>query len=238
MAAFREKPRRMPHHIRHRSRIRVLKFVATASLMAFSSTFAADVLTWHNDLARTGLNAREWALRPDNVNADEFGKLFLTNLDGQVYAQPLIVSALNFPGWGVYNVLYVVTEHDSVYAIDADTGFLLWHVQLVGPGETPADTDECDPITPEVGITATPVIDRHSGPNGTIYVVTMSRDAAGNYFHKLHALDLTTGSEEFGGPVEIIATYPGTGSNSSNGNVVFDPATLLTSGQAWLSATA
>ncbi len=72
--------------------------------------------------------------RPDNVNADEFGKLFLTNLDGQVYAQPLIVSALNFPGWGVYNVLYVVTEHDSVYAIDADTGFLLWHVQPSWPG--------------------------------------------------------------------------------------------------------
>ena len=224
MAAFREKPRRMPHHIRHRSRIRVLKFVATASLMAFSSTFAADVLTWHNDLARTGLNAREWALRPDNVNADEFGKLFLTNLDGQVYAQPLIVSALNFPGWGVYNVLYVVTEHDSVYAIDADTGFLLWHVQLVGPGETPADTDECDPITPEVGITATPVIDRTIGPNGTMYVVTVSKDAAGHYYQRLHALNLTTGTEQFGGPVEVIASYPGTGDNSSNGNVIFDPA--------------
>ena len=128
-----------------------------------------------------------------------------------------------FPGWDTYNVLYVATEHDSVYAIDADTGFLIWQRSLLGPGETPADTDECDSITPEVGITATPVIDRHSGPNGTIYVVTMSRDAVGTYFHKLHALDLTTGTEEFGGPVEIVATYPGTGRNSSNGNVVFDP---------------
>src|SRR5262249_103672 len=101
--------------------------------------------------------------------------------------------------------------------------FLLWHVSLLEPGETPADTDQCDPITPEVGITATPVIDRRSGPHGTIYVVTMSKNAAGSYFQRLHALDLTTGAEAFGGPVEILATYPGTGSNSSNGNVVFDP---------------
>jgi outer membrane protein assembly factor BamB len=180
-------------------------------------------LTWHNDLARTGLNKHEFILRPDNVNVTDFGKLFVASVDGQIYAQPLIVSGLEFPGWGVYDVLYVATEHNSVYAIDADTGFLLWRVSLLAPGETPADTDECDPITPEVGITATPVIDRKSGPHGTIYVVTMSKDAAGSYFQRLHALDLTTGAEAFGGPVEIIATYPGTGDNSSNGNVVFDP---------------
>jgi outer membrane protein assembly factor BamB len=139
-------------------------------------------------------------------------------VDGQIYAQPLIVTGLAIPGFSVYNVLYVVTEHDSLYAIDADTGFLLWHVRLLPPGETPADTDECDPITPELGITATPVIDRGSGPNGTIYVVTMSKDAAGNYFQRLHALDLTTGAEAFGGPIEIMATYPGRG-----GNVAFIP---------------
>ena len=152
---------------------------ATLLLMPGSGFAATDVLTWHNDLARTGLNAREWSLRPDNVNATDFGKLFLANVDGQIYAQPLVATGVQIPGWGVYNVLYVATEHDSVYAIDADTGFLLWHVSLLEPGETPADTDECDPITPEVGITATPVIDRKSGPNGTMYVVTMSKDAAG-----------------------------------------------------------
>jgi hypothetical protein len=117
----------------------------------------------------------------------------------------------------------VATEHDSLYAFDADTGFLLWHVRLLPPGETAADADDCDSITPEIGITATPVIDRRSGPNGTIYVVTMSKDAAGNYFQRLHALDLTTGAEAFGGPKEIVATYPGSGDNSMNGTVTFDP---------------
>jgi hypothetical protein len=205
-------------------RVLAINVVVIVLLLASASTFAgADVLTWHNDLARTGLNKHEFILRPDNVNVTDFGKLFVASVDGQIYAQPLIVSGLEFPGWGKYDVLYVATEHNSVYAIDADTGFLLWRVSLNGPGETPADTDECDPITPEVGITATPVIDRRSGPHGTIYVVTMSKDAAGSYFQRLHALDLTTGAEAFGGPVEIIATYPGTGDNSSNGTVVFDP---------------
>ena len=205
-------------------RVFAINVVGIVLLIASGSTFAGtDVLTWHNDLPRTGLNKREFILRPDNVNVTDFGKLFLASVDGQIYAQPLIVSGLEFSGWGVYNVLYVATEHNSVYAIDADTGFLLWRVSLLEPGETPADTDQCDPITPEVGITATPVIDRRSGPHGTMYVVTMSKDAAGIYFQRLHALDLTTGAEAFGGPVEIVATYPGTGANSSNGNVIFDP---------------
>ena len=202
-----------------------IKLVAVPLLLAPTLGFAAtDVLTWHNDLARTGLNRREWILRPDNVNPSDFGKLFTFNVDGQIYSQPLIVTGIRGGGFNAYNVLYVATEHNSIYAIDADTGFLLWHVSLLGPGETPADTDECDPITPEVGITATPVIDRASGPHGTIYVVTMSKNTAGIYFQRLHALDLTTGVEEFGGPVDIVATYPGTGDNSSNGNVVFNPS--------------
>jgi outer membrane protein assembly factor BamB len=191
--------------------------------MVFSSAFALDVMTWHNDLARTGVNAREWALRPDNVNVSDFGKLFTASVDGQIYSQPLIVSRVKGLSFNAYNVLYVATEHNSVYAFDADTGFLLWQVSLNPPGETPADTDECDSISPELGITATPVIDRTAGPHGTIYVVAMSKNAAGIYFQRLHALDLTTGTEEFGGPTEIIATYPGTGDNSSNGNVVFNP---------------
>jgi len=218
----------MFRHFRYSFLVFAVEVVATALLFAPSSAFAAtDVLTWHNNLARTGLNSREWTLTPGNVNVADFGKLWVANLDGQIYAQPLVVSGLNFPGWDIYNALYVATEHDSVYAIDANTGFFLWRRSLLAPGETPADTDECDSITPEVGITGTPVIDRRTGPNGTIYVVTMSRDGAGNYFQRLHALDLTTGAEEFGGPVEIVATYPGTGANSSNGNVVFNPAQYL-----------
>jgi hypothetical protein len=214
----------MFHHFRYSCRVLAAGVAAAALLFVLSPAFAAtDVLTSHNDLARTGLNKREWILRPGNVNATDFGKLFVANVDGQIYAQPLIVAGLELGG-GVYNVLFTVTEHDSVYAIDADTGFLLWHVSLLPPGETPADSDECDPITPEVGITATPVIDRRSGPYGVIYVVTMSKDAAGNYFQRLHAIHLTTGTEAFGGPVEIVATYPGTGDNSANGNVVFDPS--------------
>jgi len=215
----------MVHQLGYSLRILAINIVAIVLLVASISAFAGtDVLTWHNDLARTGLNRREWILRPDNVNATDFGKLFISNVDGQIYSQPLIVTGIRGEGFNAYNVLYVATEHDSIYAIDADTGFLLWHVSLLPPGETPADTDECDPIIPEVGVTATPVIDRRSGPHGTIYVVTMSKNAAGIYFQRLHALDLTTGTEEFGGPVDIVATYPGTGDNSSNGNVVFDPS--------------
>jgi hypothetical protein len=201
-----------------------LKFLATALLLTASEAFAAvDVLTSHNDLARTGRNLNEIILRPGNVNASDFGKLFVTNVNGQLYSQPLVVAGLEFPGHGVFDVLYVATEHDTVYAIDADDGAVLWYVSLLPVGETPADTDECDPITPELGVTATPVIDRRSGPHGTIYVVAMSKDAAGNYFQRLHALDLTTGTEKFGGPKEIVATYPGTGGNSVGGNVVFIP---------------
>jgi hypothetical protein len=212
-------------HLKYSRSVLAIKVVAIAFVFARTSVFAStDVLTWHNDVARTGLNQREWSLRPNNVNPTDFGKLFVANVDGQIYSQPLIVTGLTLDGWGVFNVLYVATEHDSLYAIDADTGFLLWHVSLLRAGETPADTDQCDPITPELGVTATPVIDRRAGPHGTIYVVTMSKNTAGIYFQRLHALDLTTGTEEFGGPVDIVATYPGTGDNSSNGSVVFDPS--------------
>jgi hypothetical protein len=218
----------MFRHFRYAFLVFAVKAVATTLFLTPSSAFGAtDVLTWHNNLARTGLNSREWSLTPGNVNATDFGRLWVAHFDGQIYAQPLLVSGLEFPGRDTYNVLYVATEHDSLYAIDADTGIFLWRRSLLAPGETPADTDECDSIAPEIGITATPVIDRRSGPSGTIYVVTMSRDAVGNYFHRLHALDLITGAEEFGGPVEILATYPGSGSNSSNGNVVFDPVHYL-----------
>jgi outer membrane protein assembly factor BamB len=135
----------------------------------------------------------------------------------------LYVSQLVLADQRVYSVVYVATENDSVYAIDANTGAVLWRVTLLAEGETSSDDRGCGQVTPEIGITATPVIDLTAGPHGTIYVLTMSRDTRRNYHHRLHALDITTGEEEFAGPMEIVATYPGSGDNSSNGQVVFDP---------------
>jgi Malectin domain/Chitobiase/beta-hexosaminidase C-terminal domain/Fn3 associated/DUF5010 C-terminal domain/PQQ enzyme repeat len=122
-------------------------------------------------------------------------------VDGQVYAQPLYVSALNLAG-GTHNVVYVCTEHNSVYAFDANTGGApLWHVN-VGPSIT---DQGCTNINPEYGITSTPVIDLSTN---TIYVESKSKVGT-NYFHTLHALDLSTGAEKFGAPVNITATVGG-----------------------------
>ena len=110
----------------------------------------------------------------------------------------------------------VATEHDSLYAFDADSGDQFWHIRLLKAGENPSDDRNCIQITPEIGITSTPVIDRQAGPHGTIYAAAMSKDQAGIYFQRLHALDLETGDEELGGPVEIHATFPGTGAASQD----------------------
>jgi hypothetical protein len=181
-----------------------------------------DVVTYHNDNARTGRNLNETSLTLANVNSANFGKLAFFNTDGKVDAEPLYLSSLNIAG-GTHNVLYVATEHASLYAFDADSGTVLWHVSLLGNGETPSDDRGCSQITPEIGITSTPVIDRTAGTNGTIYAVAMSKNAGGTYFQRLHALDLTTGAELLGGPTTVQATFPGMGDNSSGGNVIFDP---------------
>jgi hypothetical protein len=182
-----------------------------------------DVLTYHNDNARTGQNLSETILTPSNVNSSSFGKLFVISVDGKVDAQPLYLSSVAIPTQGTHNVLYVATEHASVYALDADTGSSLWRVTALQSGETPSDNRGCDQVVPEIGITATPVIDRGAGPHGTVYVVAMSKDGSDVYHQRLHALDATTGAEQFGGPREIQASYPGTGDNSSSGTVTFDP---------------
>ena len=189
---------------------------ATLTVVAAGTT--ADVVTYHNDNARTGQNLNEVILTPANVNSSNFGKLNFFSTDGKVDGQPLYLSSLNLAG-GTHNVLYVVTEHDSVYALDADAGAVLWQVSVLGPGETPSDDHGCSQITPEIGITSTPVIDRAAG---VVYVVGMSKNASGSYFQRLHALDLTSGAERLGGPMTIQASYPGTGDNSSGGNVTFD----------------
>jgi hypothetical protein len=189
------------------------------------SASSIDVTTYAYDNLRTGQNTSEMTLTPASVNSSKFGKLGEFAVDGLVDAQPLLLSNLNIPGTGSKNVLYVVTEHDSIYAFDADSisatgGTTLWHVSALLSGETTSDARNCSQVTPEIGITSTPVIDRS---RNAIYVVAMSKDSQGNYFQRLHALDLTTGKELFGGPTTIQATFPGTGANSSNGNVVFDP---------------
>jgi hypothetical protein len=193
------------------------------TVQAAATTNAPDVTTYHYDNSRDGLNAAETILTPTNVNSTLFGKLGFDAVDGLVDAQPLYVANLTVGG-ALHNVLYVATEHDSVFAFDADSGTQLWKTSILGSGEATSDTHSCDQITPEIGITSTPVIDRKQGSNGTLFSVGMTKDSSGNYHQRLHALDLTTGQEISGSPTEISASYPGTGDNTQNGNVVFDPA--------------
>ena len=216
-------------HSLHSGRIRSGSFSHRSRLLAlfilfgvFPCSAQTNVLTYHNDNARTGQYLNETILTPGNVNSNSFGKIGFLNVDGKVDAQPLYLSNVNVAG-RTHNIIYVATEHDSVYAFDAETGELIWQASLLGDGETSSDDRGCDQVRPEIGITATPVIEPTRGPNGTIYVVAMSKGDLGFYFQRLHALDVTTGEEEFGGPVNIQATFPGTGDNSSEGYVVFDP---------------
>jgi hypothetical protein len=182
------------------------------------SSQANDVLTYHNDNARTGQMPSETILTPANVNPTSFGLLRTLPVDGKVDAQPLYVSNL-----GNHNLLIVATEHGTVYAFDADSGSIVWQVSTLQSGESPSeDRFSCGQVTPEIGVTATPVIDRNAGAHGTVYLVAMSKNG-GTYFQRLHALDLSNGTEEFGGPKAIAASFPGTGDNSNGSQVIFDP---------------
>jgi PQQ enzyme repeat len=198
-----------------------------------------DVVTYKNDLARTGQNLTESVLTPATVNASGFGLLRILGVDGKVDAQPLYLSALTIGG-SSHDTVFVATENDSVYALDADNGSTLWHVSLLGSGESPSDpVGGCDQIAPMIGVTSTPVIDRAAGPHGAIFVVAMS-SSAGSYHQRLHALDVTSGMELFGGPKEIMASYPTPG----GGTRTFDPgqyaeraALLLSQGTIYTSWT-
>jgi len=180
-----------------------------------------NVTTYHNESYRPGINNKETILTPANVNPTQFGKLFTTAVDGDVYAQPLVLSGVKIGG-GMHNVVYVATQHDSVYALDGKSGAVYWHRNLIPAGgrTVVGNTDiapGCDDIVPEIGITGTPVID---AVTGTLYVVALSF-VGGSYFQYLHALDVKTGAEKFGGPVKIQAAVPGTGYDAVQGIVTF-----------------
>jgi hypothetical protein len=180
-------------------------------------TSAVNVLTYHNDVARTGQNLNESTLTTANVKSSSFGLVGNLSVDAGVDAEPLYVSNLTLAG-GVHNVVYVVTENDSVYAFDADTFAQLWHVSVLGANETASDNRGCNQVSPIIGITSTPVIDLSAGTHGEIFLVAMSLDSGGNYHQRLHALDLTTGGEISASPTTIQATFPMT-----SGTTTFDP---------------
>ncbi len=211
----------MPY--RRASRFRLASSTLCLFLLAACFTFAQNVLTYHNNNSRNGLNDSESTLALSNVNSTNFGLLFTLTVDGLVDAEPLYLSAVPMQGT-THDVLIVATENDSVYAFDADSGTQLWQISTLKSGETASDDRNCSQVTPEIGITSTPVISRPRGSNGVIYVVAMSKDSSGNYYQRLHALDATTGNELYNGPVTINGQYPGTGDNSSDGYVIFDPA--------------
>jgi len=211
---------------------------AAVYVTGYSGTF-----THHNDNARTGQNLNETVLTPANVNPASFGKLSSYPLDGMAIASPLYVANVTIPGQGLRNVVYVATEHDSVYAFDAD-GLApgpLWQHTLLFSGATTvpsADTGECCDIAPEIGVTGTPVIDPSTN---TLYVVAKTKEGSA-YVQRLHALDLATGAEKSGSPVVLQASVPGNGAGSSGGMVPFDalhenqrPALLLLNGIVYIA---
>jgi hypothetical protein len=214
------------------------------SLMAGAASAQEMVTTHHNDVGRTGANTAETILTPSNVNSTTFGFLFSAPVDGQVYAQPLYMPNVAIPGEGTHNVVYVATEHDSVYAFDADTGgTALWHDTFLINGATTVNWTVVNvkDVYPENGITGTPVIDPTTN---TLYVVVMTYENS-VCIHRLHALDITTGAEKFGGPIQIAASTPGTGDGSSGGVITFNsifenqrPGLLLLNGYVYVGFAA
>ena len=202
-----------------------LSVIYTGAPSISAAEIPVNVTTYHNDGARTGQYLHETQLTPSNVTVGSFGKQFASLVDGQVYAQPLYAAGIHIKNQGRHNVAFVGTEHDGVYAFDADAGTLLWQRSFLvsaSAGTTVTTvpyTDlpgKCGQITPELGITATPALDLASG---TLYVVAMTKEVADgnvNYFQRLHALDITTGAERTNSPVEIQAVVNGTGDGSTS----------------------
>jgi hypothetical protein len=213
-------------------RFEILNVMVWMAILAVSIPCNAraqvNITTYHNDTLRSGQNPYETTLTPALVQQSTFGKLFSQPVDGQIYAQPLVLANLLIPGKGVHTVVFVATENDSVFAFDgnSNTGSNatpLWQVSFINPGAgittVPSSDLGTDAIYPQIGITGTPVIDPN---NGTLYVVAATKEN-GAYVQRLHALSVATGAEKFGGPVVIQATVKGTGSGSSGGYLSFDP---------------
>lgn len=237
------------HHLSWRHLVLSCVF-ATGSILTFtqcSSTLpGVAVTTYHYDNHRSGIQTGETILKPANVNATSFGKLFTVRVDGQVFAQPLVATRLKMADGKTHNVLFVATEHDTVYAFDADTASAqpLWSKSLLQPGETTvsAEETESDDIAPEIGITGTPVIDPSQN---VLYVVSKSEIAQNGqttYFQRLHALKLETGAEVQNGPTVIQASVPGSAPDAVNGQVPFNPlrslqrcALALINGNVWVA---
>jgi fibronectin type 3 domain-containing protein len=224
----------------------------------------ANVLSYHNDTFNTGQNLSETALTPANVTTASFGKLFGTFVDGQVYAQPLYMTGVSIASGssaGIHNVVYVATEHDSVFAIDADGGQILWQDSFINPAAgvttVPSGDTASNDLSPEIGITSTPVIDPTSN---TLYLTAKTKEViagANHYIYRLHALDLSTGNEKFGAPLVIADTIwnggnsyvyvngpsvNGTGDGSINGTITFNalrqlqrPGLTLTNGTIYIA---
>jgi hypothetical protein len=200
--------------------LKPLRLALSSTLMVAAgadASAAVNVTTYHFDTARSGQNTQETTLTTANVNSTQFGKLFSVNVDGDVYAQPLLMSGITTPQ-GTHNVLYVATEHDSVYALDADTGAVYTQISLIPTGGSTVNSSSdlgCGDLVPEIGITGTPVIDPATN---TLYVVAKSK-VNGTIVQYLHALDLTNNlTEKFGGPVLIQASVPGTGYDATTVN--------------------
>jgi hypothetical protein len=220
---------------------------AIVLIAAAPAGVGGQVTTSQVDNARTGAYLYETTLTPRNVNSGQFGKLFTMKVDGDVYGQPLFLSAVPIPDKGRHDVVFIVTEHDSVYAFDAygNPSEPLWQVSFLKNGATtvPQGDVACFFIQPEVGITSTPVIDKKTG---TLYVLARTKVghflSESEYHQQLHALAVTNGVEKFGGPVEIQATVSGRGDGSSGGRIRFGPlrenpraALLLSDGIVYLS---
>jgi hypothetical protein len=223
--------RRYAAHV-SRGQLRIFKTIVWGAILSLSITAysqsGVNVTTYHNDNVRSGQNLHETTLTTALVQMNTFGKLFSQPVDGQIYAEPLVLANLEIPGKGLHTVVYVATENDSVFAFDgnSNTGSNatpLWQVSFINPAKgittVPSGDLGTDAIYPQIGITGTPVIDPN---NQTLYVVAATKEN-GVYVQRLHALSVTTGAEQFGGPVVIAAAVKGTGSGSSGGKLSFDP---------------
>lgn len=184
--------------------LHICSLSAAIVVLCAAAAFSQDVLTYHNNNSRNGLDNKEATLTLANVNSATFGKLFTVAADGLVDAEPLFISNVTIGGV-MHNVLVVATEHGTVYGYDADTGASLWQITTLKSGETTSDNRGCSQVTPEIGITSTPVVVRPKTGNPVIYVVAMSKDSSGNYHQRLHALDATSGAELKNGPVDVSA---------------------------------